>query len=277
MRNAIIIFMGFFAISSFSQNAWTQKKGEAYVQISYSTIADYSGIYGKPDYSSERRISDNTLQIYGEFGVSEKTTLLIGVPFKILKAAALVTPTANPVTSEGSKNALGNVLIGLKHRFPVNDWIVSGQLTMEAGTGTFDAGSGLRTGYDTWTITPTLNIGKSFKGFFAQAFTGLDLRFKGYSSTFKLGAEIGARPVRPLLLIGYINAASSLRNGDIQLPQSNLLTALYVNDQEYVAYGIKAIGEITPNFGLLLGYASAFSGNNVPKREVLSLGIFQKF
>ncbi|MCJ7468105.1 MAG: hypothetical protein MUO53_15610 [Maribacter sp.] len=55
------------------------------------------------------------------------------------------------------------------------------------------------------------------------------------------------------------------------------MTSLYVNDQEYVAFGMKAISEITPNFGLLFGYAGALSGNNVPKREVLRFGIFQKF
>jgi hypothetical protein len=277
MRNAVYIIIGFWAISSFSQSAWTQKKGEAYLQVSYSTIGDYSGIYGNADYASERKISDNTLQFYGEFGASEKTTLVLGIPFKLLEAAALVTASANPVTTSGSKNALGNVMVGLKHRFPIKDWIVSGQLTIEAETGTFDAQSGLRTGYDTWTLTPTLNLGKSFKGLYVQGYTGLDVRFNGYSSNFKLGAEMGVRPVRPLLLIAYINSSISFRNGDIQLSQSNLLTALYINDQEYVAYGMKAIGEITPNFGLLFGYAGALSGNNVPKREVLSFGIFQKF
>jgi hypothetical protein len=277
MRNAIFVIIGLWTISSVSQSAWTQKKGEAYLQVSYSTIGDYSGIYGNPDYASERKISDNTLQFYGEYGVSAMTTVVLGMPFKLLKAGSLVTPSANPLTTRGSKNALGNVVVGLKHRFPIKDWVVSGQMTLEAQTGTFDAGSGLRTGYDTWMITPTLNIGKSFKGVYVQGYTGFDLRFRGYSSNFKLGAELGVRPMRPLLLIAYINSSQSFKNGDIQLPQSNLLTALYVNDQEYVAYGLKAIGEITPNFGLLFGYAGALSGNNVPKREVLSFGIYQKF
>ncbi len=277
MRNAAFIIIGLYTISSFSQSAWTQKKGEAYLQVSYSTIANYSSIFGNPDYASERKISDNTLQFYGEYGTSDKTTLVLGIPFKILEAGSLVTPTANPVTAKRSKNALGNIMIGIKHRLPVKDWIVSGQLTIEAATGSFENESGLRTGYDTYSLAPTLNIGKSFKGFYAQGYAGFDLRFSGYSSNFKLGAEIGARPTRPLLLIGYLNALISLRNGDIIVPQNNMLTALYVNDQEFVAFGIKVIGEISSNFGLLAGYAGALSGNNVPKKEVLSFGIYQKF
>ena len=61
------------------------------------------------------------------------------------------------------------------------------------------------------------------------------------------------------------------------LPTSNLLTGLYINNQEYSSFSIKAIGEITKNFGLTAGIGGAFSGNNVAKQGAFNFGIYHKF
>lgn len=277
-KASVYVFL-LFTLSSFSQSAWVQKNGEAYTQISYSIIGNYTGLYGDPDYATERSITDNTLQLYGEYGLSDRTTAIVGIPFKFLEAGNLVVPETfnNPITSEDNKVAFGNLLVGIRHKLYSKNWIISGQFNLEAPTGTYDNSPGLRTGYDSWTFSPTLNIGRSFKGFFVQGFGGFDIRTNQYSSNYKLGVEIGARPLKPILLIGFLNATGSFHNGNIQLPASNLLTGLYVNDQEYVAYGLKAIAELNPNLGLLAGYTGALSGKNVPKREVLSFGAFYKF
>ena len=51
---------------------------------------------------------------------------------------------------------------------------------------------------------------------------------------------------------------------------------MYVNDQEYTAYGIKIIGEISPEFGIIAGFGGAFSGNNVAKQAAINIGLYYK-
>lgn len=277
MKKILFLPVLFLTINLFSQGAWNKTKNEAYVQLSFYNIANYSNIYGSPDYRPEREITDNTLQLYGEYGLSDKTTLILNVPIKMIKTGELLVDYFPGFTSEGSKTALGNFTFGVKQQLYNNKWVIAGQLNVETNTSSFYPELGIRSGYDTWTLAPKLNIGRGFGRFFVQGTTGVDIRFNGYSSNFKLGAEFGVKPFKPLWLIAFIDVSSSFEDGDVVLPQSNLVTGLYVNDQEYTAYGLKGIVEITQKFGVLANYTSAFSGNNVPKRAVYGVGLYSKF
>ena len=278
LKKYLFTLLFLFSISLFSQGAWTKAKNEAYVQLSYYNIAGYSGIYGNPDYRTERKITDNTLQLFGEYGISDKTTVLLSLPIKMIKAGDVVSSaTGIPITSDGSETALGNLVVGVKHQLYNNKWVISGQFNIEANTGNYFEASGLRSGYDTFTLSPRLNVGRGYDNFFVQASTGVDIRFNDYSSNFRASAEAGVKPIKRLWLIGFLDFSTSFENGEVILPEANLATGLYLNDQAYVAYGIKGIVEITEKFGVLANYTSAISGTNVPKRAVLGGGIYHKF
>lgn len=259
----------------FSQSPWTQEKGKFYTQLSFSTIANYDEVFGDPEYQTNREITDNTLQLFGEYGLSSKTTLLVNLPIKLIKTGDVVN--GNAFITEDSKTALGNISLGLKHQFYKKKWIISGQLNVEANTGSFETASGIRTGHDAWTFTPTLNIGRSFEKFYVQAFTGIGLKTNDYSNNFKIGGEIGTKVHSKIWLVGFIDIVNSFNDGNVNLPFSNLGTALYVNNQEYGAFGLKAIGEINDSFGGILSFGGAFSGNNVAKQAALSVGIYHQF
>lgn len=77
-------------------------------------------------------------------------------------------------------------------------------------------------------------------------------------------------------MITFLDFVISLNNGDFHTPIQNTLTALYVNDQEYTAFGLKAIIEISSQFGLIAGFGGAFSGNNVAKEAALNIGLYYK-
>lgn len=259
----------------FAQSPWTQEKGTFYTQLSFSTIANYDEIFGDPEYQTDREITDNTLQLYGAYGLSSKTTLLVNLPIKLIKTGDVVNGSA--FITEDSKTAFGNISLGVKHQFYNKKWIISGQLNLEANTGSFETASGIRTGHDAWTVTPTINIGRSFDKFYVQAFTGIDLKTNDYSNNFKIGGEIGTKVHSKIWLIGFVDIVSSFNDGDVNLPLSNLATALYVNNQEYGAFGLKALGEFTNNFGGILSFGGAFSGNNVAKQAALTVGIYHRF
>ena len=279
MKNILKIVVLLMSISTFSQGPWTKEKGKFYTQLSFTTIPSYNTLFGDPEYKLQRNVTDNTLQFYGEYGLSDKTTLLVNIPLKCINTEGFNTNANNVFTQieETSKTSLGNIEIGLKHNFYKKDWLLSGQLSLEANTSSFDQISGIRTGYDAFTFTPLFLAGKSFGKSYLQTFIGSKIRTNNYSSNFKIGGEYGSKISKHIWLVGFLDIEKSFNNGTINLPVENTVTGLYVNDQEYGVIGVKAIGEFSDNFGITASLPAAFFGNNVAKQVALSIGIYKKF
>ena len=283
MKNLSKLLFLFIAISSFSQSPWTQEKGKFYTQLSFTTIPNYEAIFSDTDQNLFGTYSDNTVQFFGEYGLSDKTSLLVNLPLKLISVKDFEDPRIDcAANSENCKRdysskSLGNISLGLKHNFYKKDWLLSAQVLLEANTGSYDVVSGIRTGYDAWSLTPLFLAGRGFGKTYIQAFLGADIRSNGYSSNFKIGGEIGRKVTKKIWLIGFLDISKSLENGDIILPVQNTLTGLYVNNQEYGSFGFKGIGEFTDNFGVTAGFGGAFFGNNVAKQAALTFGIYHKF
>jgi len=98
-------------LQAYSQSPWTQKKGNFYTQLSFTSISGYNTLFGDPDYNTEREISDRTLQFFTEYGLSDKTSLLVNIPFKMMETGELTSPSiaAIPLTSSATESALGNI------------------------------------------------------------------------------------------------------------------------------------------------------------------------
>jgi hypothetical protein len=279
MKPITKLFFLLIGFSAFSQGPWTQEKGKFYTQISFTTIPSYNELFGDPDYTISGKITDNTMQLYGEYGLSDNSTLIVNIPYKLIHHKELVNPCLVAPCPEYSnkENSLGNIEIGLKHNFYKKEWILSGQFSMETNTASFDENSGIRTGYDALTFSPLFLAGKSFGKSYLQTYIGTKLRTNNYSSNFKIGGEYGGKISKSIWLTGFLDIEKSFKNGNIVLPTSNLASGLYVNDQEYGVLGIKAIGEFSDNFGVTASLPAAFFGNNVAKQVALSFGIYKKF
>ncbi|SEC42419.1 hypothetical protein SAMN04489761_2954 [Tenacibaculum sp. MAR_2009_124] len=274
MKDLKIIAAILFTGTLFAQSPWTKKKNEAYLQLSFSSISNYSELFGNPDYATDREITDNTLQLYTEYGLSDKTTLFGSVPLKMVQSG---NPTLNiAITPEGSETSLGNIQLGVKHNFYNKKWLISGQIGVEANTSTYTATSGLRTGYDAWTVTPLILVGRGFNNWYIQAFTGVDIRTNNYSSAYKLGGEVGYKAIDWLWVAGFLDGVASFQNGEVVIPTNNGLTGLYVNNQSYAAFGLKLIGEINDKFGTNVGIGGALGGRNVAKKPAFSVGFYYK-
>ena len=280
MKHCIIILFLSISISSFAQSPWTQEKGNFYTQLSFTTIPNYDSLFGDPNYDTNGEITDNTIQFYGEYGFSDKTSLIVNVPLKFISIdgfESLSIDCTGDCTEDFNETALGNIEIGLKHNFYKKKWILSGQFTVEANTSSYTEVSGIRTGYDAFTFTPLFLAGRSFGNTYIQSFIGANIRTNDYSSNFKVGGELGHKVANRIWLIGFVDIVKSLENGDVELPAENILTGLYVNDQDYGAYGLKGIGEITEKFGVTAGFGGAFFGNNVARQAALNAGVYHKF
>jgi len=280
MKNLYTIIALLSSSFLFAQSPWTQEKGKFYTQLSFTTIPSYDAIFSDSNQNLFGTYSDNTVQFFGEYGLSDKTSLLVNLPFKLISVKGFEDPRIDCSGDCGrdySNNTFGNISVGLKHNFYKKDWVFSGQLSVEANTGSYDANSGIRTGYDAWSVTPLFLAGRGFGKTYIQSFIGADIRTNGYSSNFKIGGEIGHKITKKIWLIGFLDISKSLENGDIVLPVQNTLTGLYVNDQEYGSFGFKGIREFTDKFGATAGFGGAFFGNNVAKQAALTFGVYHKF
>ncbi len=273
-----IVFLGLFISSiTFAQSPWTTEKGRFFTSLSYSTISNYNEIFGDPDYFTSGNITDRTYKIYGEYGLTNKSSLLVNIPFKNITLNEYQLCNANNCVGENySESSFGNVSLGVKHNFYKKSWVLTGQLNMEFNTSSYDSNSGIRTGYDAYTFSPLFLAGTSFGKNYFQSFIGAEIRTNDYSSNLKIGGEIGRKLTQNIWLIGFVDISQSLENGDILLPNRNISNSLYVNNQEYVAYGLKGILQFC-DFRLTAAFGSALSGNNVPKTTAFSIGIFNTF
>ena len=280
MKSFINIWIIFISLTAFSQSPWTKEKGEFYTQLSFTTIPNYNTLFGNPDNTLNGEISDNTIQFYGEYGLSNTTTLILNLPYKYITLNNYLNPAIDCIgdcSKDDNTFALGNVEIGIKHNFSKKKWIISGQFSVEANTGAFEVASGIRTGYDAFTFTPLFLAGKSFRKSYLQTFVGTRIRTNNYSSNFKIGGEYGGKVTKNIWLIGFLDIEKSFKNGNIVLPPINRATGLYVNDQEYGVFGVKAIGEFSNNFGMTASLPAAFFGNNVAQQVAFSFGFYHKF
>ncbi|WP_298779410.1 hypothetical protein [uncultured Polaribacter sp.] len=279
MKNLVSFLLLFVSISTFSQSPWTQEKGKFYTQISYTTISNYDALFGT-DFTLFGTNTDNTIQFFGEYGINEKTSLIVNVPLKSISIDNFNDPRIDCIgdcSEDYSKTAVGNIEIGLKHNFYKKNWLLSGQFSVEANTNTYDDLSGIRTGYNAWSFTPLFLAGKSFGKNYFQTFIGANIRTNNYSSNFKIGGELGRKISKSIWLVGFVDISKSFENGDIDLPIKNQFTGLYVNNQEYGVVGIKAIGEFSDKFGITASIPTAIFGNNVAKKLALSAGLYYKF
>ena len=270
----VLITLLFFQNSN-GQSAWNLEKDSWYTQLNFTRIGPYSELFIDVDKTgtTPREIEDNTFQLYAEYGLNSKTTLSLSLPIKLIKTGAQTEATsliANSITS------VGNIGFGVKRNLINKNFLLSTGVVVEANTGVYDDASGIRTGYDAWTFTPGVYFGKSYNNLFLQANAGVGLRTNNYSHFFRGGAEVGYKFLKRIWAIFYLDYKKSFYNGTISLPPNNTDTALYVDNKEYVGYGLKAIYELTNQLGITAGFGGAFSANNEARTAALNVGLFMK-
>ena len=272
-----LLVLGAFAPSGSSQGAWTQDAGGAFVQVSFARIGPYDTLYrrGGADFRTGREIDESSVEVYGEYGLTDDWTLVCNVPLRSVEAGALIdSPTIQPVTVQsGTLTELGNLTLGVRRQIAAGATAWATHLDLELPTGSAEDSSGLSTGLDAITLRPTISVGRGLGRAYVQGYAGVSVRSNDYSSDWRLGAETGCQVTDDLLVAVTIDLVESFKNGDVSLPSERLQTGLFLNDQEYVSPGIKGLYQITDSFGLSASMRGALSGNNVPKSPFVAFGI----
>lgn len=224
-----------------AQQAWTRDKGKFYSQLG-STISFYDSKVNIDNSVSsiDRKIVNNSIQAYFEYGITDKLTVTSIVPFLFTNSKS--TATVKPIgISDGSLNALGNIDLGLTYSlYKKNGYVISSKLVCSLPTATFKENTGLRTGADALGIAPVILAGYGGNSFFASAELGFNYRTNKYSSQtlggFQIGKSFGKS--KKLLIIFHTDISSSNYDGKYDDKNTNF-TITYLNNQTYFAHGFK--------------------------------------
>lgn len=273
-------FFLLYSISIFSQSAWVKDKGELYTQLSYNTIPKYSTIFNQKgaDLNTSRAISDQTLQLYAEYGLSANITLITVVPFKRLTASTTVAETTFPLTiNEGELNTLGNVSIAIRRKIKHTKFALATQLQVDMPTVKYDSSTGLRSGIDAYSFIPSFALGKGKENLFFQSSFGFILRTNSYSNGLFFNLEGGKKYYNQLWVVPFINIVDSFADGNVKEPIQNFETFSNLDRAQYGGFGIKLIEEIKPNFGITAAVGGAFFAHLEAKQLSLNVGAYYKF
>lgn len=260
-----------------AQSAWTLEKNHWYTQIGFTNIGPYNELFvnGSDKREIPFEITDNTLQFYGEYGLLDKLTLSLSLPLKFIRTNSQAS-TLNAVIASESVSVLGNISFGIKRKLYDNKIVISSSFVIDANTSQYFKDSGIRTGYDAWTFLPSISFGKGTDKYFLQGSLGMGLRTNNYSHYLNLKGEVGYKFFNRFWTIFYMDYKDSFENGTILLPVNNLTTSLYVNNQEYLGYGIKVIAELNSSVGITSGFGGALTANSEARKAALNLGVYFK-
>ena len=274
----VFLFCCCYAAFLAAQSPWTRSDAGFYTQLAWHTIPAYTSIFDMDGGGRilDRELSESTLQLYGEYGLSDQTTLVASIPYRFVQSGAFQNNSQAPQTNQGSLSGLGNASIALRQQLWSKGIQVAGTLQFGLPANTYDPPTGLRTGYDAFTIQPMISVGKGFGKIYTFAYGSYGWRSDNFSAFTQAGLEGGAK-LGPVWVILFTDLILPFENGSVDTPYRNALTALYVDNQGWWSYGVKGLWEINRFWGVVVSGAGAGWAQNVPKNPGLTAGVFFKW
>lgn len=282
----LFIFLLLTFSGSKGQSPWLASKMGYFIQFSYTSIPEYSSLFnGKEElFETSRYIKDKTIQLYGEYGINDKFAIVASIPLKLLKSDDL-NPNSefeqDAIPIAASVNAIGNIQLSMKYKLLDKKWVSAAQVRIElpasVATG---VESGLVPGYDAFSFTPILSIGRGWNNFYTYYWFSAIFRTNNYSEYLNTGVEGGWKPFKGSWFIVYSELLHSFKNGSRSLPPPEKQFGLYSNNLEYFSFGFKLLYEIdlksNNKFGFIAHASGSFSGYYVAHAPLFSLGVYLK-
>lgn len=262
-----------------AQGPWAQGIGHGYSQILFNIVPTYNEIYsgGGSTRTAERELTDITLALYSEVGITRKITLGANIPWVIVSSGEASEGTV-PSLPEGSLSNSGNISVFGK--YTLLDQVIKVALISQVDlpTAKQDPITGLSTGLDATTWQPKISVGGGISDWFAYGFFGYGYRTNDHHDFLNFGVEAGLSTQNKITIIVNVNRWHNLDNGDDTVDSTaNVETGLYTSFQEYNAVLLKLFAEdLFQGFGAF-GSVGGGSGTSVAASPALSLGVFYKW
>ena len=288
MRTGVVIAGLLIALTDMSAGgAWPRKAGSGYLQLGFSTIG-YDQVY---DASAEKvpapgTVRDNVLQLFTEYGLTDRLTVGLSVPFGFISAEDYINPllrTASvvpPVPSDVSASGIGDLVATAQFAI-----LNHGASVLSAGflvgfpTGDTTSTDGLWLGDGEFNVAPRLLYGLSLYPvpMYLSADLGYNIRGAGYSNEFfgSIEAGYGFLESRLYAILQLSVQKSTKTDPSRDIPAARL--GFYNNNREFVAITPKLLYKFRGGLGVVVSYATATSGRNVAGGAVVAGSVFYEF
>ena len=280
MKNLIksIIYLLILTPSVLTAQAWTKSKGQGFYKLDFTSIKAADVFDKNGDVVGFRTLGNYTTSFYGEYGVSNKFTVLAYVPFYVRN---VVNETKGRQTGQIIErgivnNNFGDVDLGFRYQLPIKNVAVAANLILGIPTGDAKQVDGLFTGDGEFNQLLKIGVGTGKKRWWTQGALGFNNRTKGFSDEFRYDFEFGYKFFNDrLLAIFKINGIESLNNGTAQAAA----TGLFSNNVEYMGIGPEILyyANAKKTIGISARLAGATKGQNVLAAPSLSVGVFAQF
>ncbi|MDX2281036.1 MAG: hypothetical protein NW218_15730 [Saprospiraceae bacterium] len=259
-----------------AQSPWVRSKAGAYAQLAFQSIPRYGYIYDANGNEKilEQSVTEQALQLYGEYGLSKRTTGIIALPFRsILADQNPAFPSPKPYSSDYFILRPGNITLSIRHQLGTQNLPIT--LTMRADLPSWASRpeTGLRAGFKAFTFMPMLSTGKGYEKAYWFGYGGYALRTNHYSDFALVGFEAGRRLGR-FWVIAYSELQLSMKNRTRQESGSFQRTNLYVNNQAYWSLGLKSVVKMHRFWGFILGGAGVVDARLLPNKPQYHLGAY---
>lgn len=261
-----------FATSiSFAQSPWTREKGKSYVQVGFTSLNYDTYQFDGNKIENFGKISDLTIQAYGEYGITNKLEVQIILPYKLISFDNTVPSSSETISG------FGNASIGLKYKFYDKTWKISSGIVYNAKSIKVDYNKGLSTGFNAATILPYVSIGSSKNKWYYFGNIGYGYMNNDYSDYLKATFEVGYEVIKNGHLIFVLDTRNIVSKEDAFINDTAQWPS-YLDRQTFNAIGLKANYEFTKDkFGVNFAAFGATGIDNAPLAPTLNLSFYTKF
>jgi hypothetical protein len=279
--NSIVFFIVLVVLNLTTEDvnagAWPQQRGHGFYKLGLKFIRAnqfYEPSGNKIDIPT---FGDYTTSFYGEYGLTDKLTLVAYFPFfKRITLNEQVGRSSGFVFFEGDEvSGVADADIGLRlGLLQSGPTVLSIGIKLGLPIGKDSQANGLLTGDGEFNQLLTFEIGQSFypRPMYFTGAVGVNNRSKGYSDEFHYLAEFGYTFGSRFTVVVRLHGIESFKNGDDAVLGG--MGGLYANNQRYLAYGPEIIYRIRKNFGITAGVEGASRAQNVLSAPAFSFGVF---
>lgn len=160
-----------------AQSPWSRSKAGAYAQIAYHQIGPYSRRYADDGalFDLPRSIRESAVQLYAEYGLDRRNTLILTGAWRSQRSGA-PTGSTPPILQAARLSGLGPLSVAWKRQWIAGRVALASALRIETPLGRYNEASGLRSGYPTWAVAPSLSAGWSGDRAYGYFNTGMQWR-----------------------------------------------------------------------------------------------------
>lgn len=264
------MFALFFLIFSVvSAGIYPRGKRKYYFQTSFSYMrANLLFLKSSPEKHVQlpRYVQDNTLQLYGEYGVSDKLTVSASLPIKLIKTESDYTQVEGfpRMLPSGQMTALSNASLSMDYLlWKKGKFMLSPKFQLNMPFSTIDSTTGLKSGYEAWGFQPQIGFGY-YGGIFVELSAAMNFRTNDYSSQFISYFQIGGEVTKRFMTIAVLDVLLSSYNGNFQ-DGTNAYTGFYMNNTEFVGFGLKLGYKLNDRFEIWTSALGGFNNNQALK------------